>query len=607
MIDILVCTHNPRPAILTAVISSIASQKSSPDDLQILIVDNGSNPPLEVSILAPLTKAGIPARLITEAKLGLSNARHRAIAETDGDWILFVDDDNELRPDFIQNGIAFIKEHPEVGCVGGRLLLPDDATVDSWVKPFLPYLGIRDLGDVPKIAKSETWTDAEPPGAGAWVRRDVAALYAKRLEDRPKLVALGRTGSDGFFSSDDSCMTRGAYSLGLAVAYCPTLTLTHHIAPSRFTFPYLLQLMSAYGPSNLLLEQGLRGEHPLEAVYEDDSSFAQLLDSIFQNGALNGRMKVAQMLWQISARNHHQKALSCNSNMPAFTVVTPCLNAVATIERTILSIIEQNYPNLQYIVCDGGSTDGTLEVLRRYSHVIDVLISGKDKNVPDALNKGFRRASGELLCYLNADDCFAPNALRKVATIFRNDPTIDVVTGSCHRWYEDGSDVITKVPENYLDVVVLRNPIEQPSTFWRATIQKTAGPFNDEFPLSFDWEYWNRLKVLGAKFHRTDKLLSFYYFTADNLTSRGGQRVVDEMYRITAKYAGAAIGDAYLNIFNNVDMNGLYDVPFEDLPTDAQRQMQTRLNQLRAEHGDHVIDNYNWNWASKQIRGKKWY
>lgn len=319
-------------------------------------------------------------------------------------------------------------------------------------------------------------------------------------------------------------------------------------------------------------------------------------------------MRAGQMMWHIAAQlQHGYDAVQDAADAASITLVTPCLNAAPTIARTLESIAQQNYPNLQYIVCDGGSSDGTLDILKEYEHMIDVLIVGKDKNVADALNKGFAEATGEIRGYLNADDCLVPGALQKVASIFRHAPDIDVVTGSCHRWFADGTDLITKVPDRYVDVMALRNDIEQPSTFWRREIQGRAGPFDDRFKLAFDWEYWNRLKSVGAKFHRTEKLLSVYYFTDTNLTSRAGATVIDEMYLITKKYAGAEVADAYMQIFEQFDMKGYYDVPFQDLPPGQRQKLGRYLNALKEQFGENVVNSYNWNWASKQIRGVKWY
>ena len=108
-IDICICTHNPRLDILRKVITSIASQEADRKLFSILLVDNGSKPYLENNLLTPLIGKGIACRVVQEPKLGLSRARIRAIEETDNEWILFVDDDNELYPDFIKNGIEFIQ------------------------------------------------------------------------------------------------------------------------------------------------------------------------------------------------------------------------------------------------------------------------------------------------------------------------------------------------------------------------------------------------------------------------------------------------------------------------------------------------------------------
>jgi glycosyltransferase involved in cell wall biosynthesis len=605
MLDVCICTHKPRGHILDLAIRSIAEQLRNTEDLNVLVIDNGSVPPLDGSILSPLQNSGINARLIHEPKIGLSNARYRAISETSGDWILFVDDDNELAPDYITAGWQFILQYPDVGCFGGKLLLPADIDKPEWILPFLPYLGIKDLGNQSIFSISERWTKCEPPGAGAWVRRDVAALYAHRLDTDPELRGLGRAGAEGVFSADDSCMMRGAYYLGLHNAYCPSLSLKHHLAPHRFKFSYLLNLMAGYGVSQLLLEKMLVGEHPLEHVYEDPAAFSSMLDTIYASPNMSGRLKSAKMMWHISAKLQHDNDLA-QVKIPV-TLVTPCLNAAKTIERTLKSIAEQKYRNLQYIVCDGGSTDDTLDILKKYEHMIDVLIVGKDKNVADALNKGFAKATGEIRGYINADDCLAPGALQKVVSIFTKTPSKDVITGSCHRRFADGTDLIVKVPDRYLHAIALRNDIEQSSTFWRREIQEKAGPFDDSFKLAFDWEYWNRLASIGAKFYRTDKLLSIYHFTDDNLTSRAGAMVIEEMYRITKQYACKEIADAYMCLFKEFDMNGFYDVPFQELSTAKQKVFGAHLERLKETFGDQVVDNYNWNWACKQIRGIKWY
>jgi len=294
--------------------------------------------------------------------------------------------------------------------------------------------------------------------------------------------------------------------------------------------------------------------------------------------------------------------------MPRITLITPSFNSAATIERTLLSVERQNYPNLQYICIDGNSTDGTVAILNRYRHLIARIISEPDKNVADAVNKGFRLADGEIYCYLNSDDELADNALLTIVRYFADNPGVDVVTGSCRRVFEDKSEYITHVNELYREQMALRNPLEQPSTFWRARVHQEAGEFDESYYYAFDWEMWNRFKVLDARFMVVDEVLSVYHFSETNLTSRAGQKVIDEMFRITRTYGPCRglIAYAYLLLFKLFDMKGYYD-DFSKLSFGKKCFFQAVYFPLCKIFGKGNIDAYNWNWASKQIRGMVWY
>lgn len=295
--------------------------------------------------------------------------------------------------------------------------------------------------------------------------------------------------------------------------------------------------------------------------------------------------------------------------LPRISIVTPSLNAEKTIERTFRSIEEQAYPNLQFICVDGNSSDGTLAVIKRFNHLISHVIREGDKNAADAINKGFKMADGEIFCYLNADDALETGALDYVARIFMQEPETDVVTGACHRNFADGSESVTYVPDDYLDLLPMKNGIEQPSTFWRAAVHRRAGVFDDSYQLAFDWEWWNRLYWGGARFKRIPKVLSKYYFSNDNLTSRGGRRVIDEMYRVTKAYGPfkGYIADVYLLLFRLFDMRGFYDLPTSRLPFAKKLLFGGTRWLLYVIFGRQAVNAYNWNWASKQIRGIVWY
>jgi glycosyltransferase involved in cell wall biosynthesis len=294
---------------------------------------------------------------------------------------------------------------------------------------------------------------------------------------------------------------------------------------------------------------------------------------------------------------------------PKISIVTPCLNAVKTIERTLRSIESQAYPNLEVIVVDGLSSDGTIEVIRRYQNMVTQFISEKDHGVAEAINKGFRLATGEVFYYLNADDCVFSGALNHVAELFRTFPEVDVITGACQRVFADGSTLITQVPSHFLDVISMRNDIEQPSTFWRASIHHKLGEFDESFSFAFDHEWWNRLYAFGANFKITRDILSIYYFSNDNLTSTAGMRVINEMYRITKAYGPyrGYIADVYRVLFKVFDQRGFYDQPFRHLSRQRQMIFGTFLAVLYGIFDKQSVNSYNWNWASKQIRGATWY
>jgi len=122
---------------------------------------------------------------------------------------------------------------------------------------------------------------------------------------------------------------------------------------------------------------------------------------------------------------------------PRITVVTPSFNQAEFLERTILSILNQNYPNLEYIIIDGGSSDGSIEIIRKYSDFLAYWVSEKDRGQSDAINKGFRRASGDLVAWQNSDDIYLPGALKEVARTFGEDPGYDVFYGNMYTIDQD--------------------------------------------------------------------------------------------------------------------------------------------------------------------------
>lgn len=264
MIDVCICTYNPRSDIFKIVLQALVNQTIDRSEYQVWIIDNNSAPAITDLDLSILSEAKISYHLISEPILGIISARLRAIVATDGDLLLFVDDDNELAPDYIEQALVIASEHPEFGCFGGKLLLPAELSPPRWLQPLLAYTGIRDLGDreISQCLKRYNWAEGEPPTAGMTVRRSVLERYRLRSNSSPVAGRLGRIGKTGLLSCEDSLLVNGAYELSLDCAYQPRLKLIHHIDPSRFRFVYQVKLLFNYGRSAVILRRTL--QQPLD-------------------------------------------------------------------------------------------------------------------------------------------------------------------------------------------------------------------------------------------------------------------------------------------------------------------------------------------------------
>lgn len=188
-------------------------------------------------------------------------------------------------------------------------------------------------------------------------------------------------------------------------------------------------------------------------------------------------------------------------NLPKISIITPSFNQGQFIEQTILSVLSQNYPNLEYIVMDGGSKDNTLGILKKYQKHI-TWFSRKDKGQSDALNKGFKIATGEILAYINSDDYLEKDSLIKVADFFLKNPKAGWVTGKCKIVDIHGQEIrkiITQYKNIFLKyrrqyhVFQIIQFVSQPATFWRRDVFKDIGFFDESLYYDMDYDYWLRI------------------------------------------------------------------------------------------------------------------
>ncbi|MCX7217340.1 MAG: glycosyltransferase [Burkholderiales bacterium] len=226
---------------------------------------------------------------------------------------------------------------------------------------------------------------------------------------------------------------------------------------------------------------------------------------------------------------------------PRISIVTPSYKQGDYIERTIQSVFEQTYPNLQYFVQDGGSIDGTVDVLKRYEEKLSGWASEKDSGQSQAINLGFTHTDGEIMAWLNSDDLLLPGALHTVADYFNRNPDVDVVYGN--RLLIDQNDMEIGrwiLPGHDSDVLSWADYIPQETLFWRRRIwEKVGGKIDESFLFAMDWDLLVRFREAGAKFGHIPQFLGAFRIHNHQKTSAAINEIGRlEMDRIRERILG---------------------------------------------------------------------
>jgi len=185
--------------------------------------------------------------------------------------------------------------------------------------------------------------------------------------------------------------------------------------------------------------------------------------------------------------------------LPKVSIVTPSFNQAPFLEQTLRSVLEQDYPNLEYIVIDGGSTDGSLEIIQKYADQLAYWQSQPDQGQTDAINQGFARASGEILAWLNSDDLLLPGAVNAAARALQAHPEAAMVYGDALLINAEGK-TIGKFPAAQTDYRKLRRGyvhIPQQASFFRADLWRQVAPLDVSFYFAMDYDLWVRLAALA--------------------------------------------------------------------------------------------------------------
>lgn len=219
------------------------------------------------------------------------------------------------------------------------------------------------------------------------------------------------------------------------------------------------------------------------------------------------------------------------NTLPKISIVTPSYNQACFLEDTMRSVLEQRYPNLEYVVIDGGSTDNSREIIQKYASRLHYWTSERDKGHGDALNKGFAKTSGEIMAWINSDDKYLPWTFRVVAEIFSSFPHVKWIVGYNAFWNEQGEmTTVRRGPRNIYDFI---NGdyfwIQQESVFWRRELwDASGGKINSDFKFMVDGELWCRF-FLNADLYTVDSVLGGYRMHSTNRALLNDKQCREEM------------------------------------------------------------------------------
>ena len=228
------------------------------------------------------------------------------------------------------------------------------------------------------------------------------------------------------------------------------------------------------------------------------------------------------------------------STLPLVSIVTPSYNQARFLEFTICSVLEQDYPNIEYILVDGGSTDGSVDIIRRYTDRFAWWVSEKDLGQTDAINKGFARAKGDILAWLNSDDTYEPHAIAEAVEFLMSRSEVGLVYGDTNFIDENGR-ILGRFRAAQTDYKRLRRGyvhIPQQASFWRADLWHKVGPLDSSFYFAMDYDLWVRL-ASHAPVQYLPRLWANFRLHRQGKTISADDRCWPEMLRVHYREGGS--------------------------------------------------------------------
>ncbi len=217
-------------------------------------------------------------------------------------------------------------------------------------------------------------------------------------------------------------------------------------------------------------------------------------------------------------------------SFPKVSIVTPSFNQAQFLEKTISSVIGQDYPNIEYIVIDGGSTDGSQEIIKKYEDRITYWVSEKDNGQSDAINKGLKKCTGEIVAWINSDDLYVEGAVSRAVKFFEEHPDTDLIHGDIDFIDKDGQFLFNiKTRDFTLPELLETNRIAQPTTFWKSKIFDDVGYLDEARHYIMDYDFWIRVAMKHRIRHIDTTIARFRLHNESKTVSRNDLFLIENL------------------------------------------------------------------------------
>lgn len=229
------------------------------------------------------------------------------------------------------------------------------------------------------------------------------------------------------------------------------------------------------------------------------------------------------------------------TELPLVSIITPSFNQSRFLEAAINSVLSQDYPRIEYMIVDGGSSDGSVDIIKKYEPKLGWWVSEKDAGQTDAINKGFSRAEGQIFAWLNSDDTYEPSAVSRAVGFLLEHPSVGMVYGDANYINEQGN-ILGKFPAAQTDDRLLRQGyvhIPQQAAFFKGDLWRTVGPLDRTFFFAMDYDLWRRLAKLTTIHYWKGQVLANFRIHPGGKSFIADDRCWPEMLRVHYREGGS--------------------------------------------------------------------